>query len=145
MYKNKILCFIVLIFLLSCNSKLLEKNKLKVKKTILSPKENELNRINKGTLITLSFDEVKGIDRSEYPLAEYVKLIDSSFFVFYKKTITNISDESGGIKTTNEFYKAIKKGESEIKIFSREKIRLKELDSYLDTLLLLKTYKFLIN
>lgn len=143
---------LTLLFFVACktNDSRSSKDKALAKewKKHLRPENDTLNIIKLDKTFALESSEVQGIDRERYKEFDYWKEMDDSFFEREgEKTFSN-PDEAGGSATTLEIFKAIKKGETEIRFYKRhyysnrdpnDTIQVKDTAAYLYS-----TYKFRI-
>jgi hypothetical protein len=111
----------------------------------LQPKANQDNKLKIGETIVFSYYEREGIDRSEYPVPSYPKIVDANFFKKLKKQELNDGSD-GGITTYFEIYEAIKSGKTKIETFEILSTKIKTKDSvcFQKSKKKLETYSFTI-
>lgn len=85
----------------------------------LQPQDSIVNVMRVGQTFALESHEVQGIDRERFKEFDYWKEWDEGFFEpLGSKSFSN-PDEAGGLKFTLEIFKAIRKGETEIRFYKK--------------------------
>ncbi len=115
----------------------------------LQPQDSIINIIKEGKTFALESNETQGIDHERWKEFDYWKEMDKSFFENKGEKKFSNPDEDGGTETTLEIFKAIKKGETEIRFYKRryyspgnpanDTVAVKDTNAYLYS-----TYKFRI-
>jgi hypothetical protein len=96
-----------------------EKQLAKEWKKHLRPENEKVNVIKESKTFALESSEVQGIDHERWKEFDYWKEMDNSFFERIEEKVFSNPDEAGGTATTLEIFKAIKKGETEIRFYKR--------------------------
>lgn len=111
----------------------------------LQPKDSVINTLPLGKTFALESSEVQGVDHERFKEFDYWKEIDTNYFRYVTSKEFSNPDENGGIATTIEIQKAIKKGYTEVKFYKRKYYGNKNLPdtAQKDTAqILYNTYKF---
>lgn len=142
---------ILLFIVLSCNEKTgkdsRDKALAKEWKKHLRPENEKVNVLKEGKTFALESSEVQGIDHERWKEFDYWKEMDNSFFERVgEKTFSN-PGEDGGTAVTLEIFKAIKKGETEIRFYKKHYYSPRDpatdtLSNKDTTVYLYSTYKF---
>jgi len=114
-------------------------------KNHLQPKDSIINTLSLGKTFALESSERQGIDQERFKEFDYWKEIDTNYFHYVTSKEFSNPDENGGISTTIEIQKAIKKGYTEVKFYKRKYYGYKNLPdtTQKDTAqILYNTYKF---
>ncbi len=145
-------CLLFLFITTACNN---TENRTKKEKELanewkihLRPKDSIVNVMKIGETFALESSEVQGIDREAYKQFDYWKEMDTLFFERTESKDFSNPDEAGGSIVNLEIFKAIKKGETEIRFYKKHYYgnRDPQDSSYVKdtTTLLYNSYKFRI-
>ena len=85
----------------------------------LEPKDSIVNKMELGKTFALQSSERQGVDNERFKEFDYWKEIDKDFFQYVESKTFSNPDEAGGSATTLEIYKAIKKGNTEIRFYKK--------------------------
>ena len=111
----------LIIFVSSCNnnggnaSARLDKEM----KRHLDPKDSIVNQMELDKTFALQSSERQGVDNDRFKEFDYWKEMDKNFFQYVESKTFSNADEAGGSATTLEIYKAIKKGNTEIRFYKK--------------------------
>ncbi len=85
----------------------------------LDPQDSIVNKMELAKTFALQSSEREGIDQERFKEFDYWKEMDKEFFQYVESKTFSNPDEAGGISTKLEIYKAIKKGETEIRFYKK--------------------------
>ena len=85
----------------------------------LDPQDSIVNKMEPGKTFALQSSERPGVDNERFKEFDYWKEMDKDFFQFVENKTFNNPGEAGGSATTLEIYKAIKKGNTEIRFYKK--------------------------
>ena len=85
----------------------------------LDPQDSIVNKMEPGKTFALQSSERQGVDNERFKEFDYWKEMDKDFFQFVENKTFNNPGEAGGSATTLEIYKAIKKGNTEIRFYKK--------------------------
>ncbi len=110
---------VLLLILSSCNNESKDASARldKEMKKHLDPKDSIINVMEQGNTFALQRSEREGIDQERFKEYDYRKEVDTNFFKYVESKTFSNPDEAGGVSTSIEIYKAIKKGETEIRFY----------------------------
>lgn len=140
----KILFLFIITAVTACHQSASERVEKELKKH-LQPKDSIVNKLDLGKTFVLESSERQGIDQERFKEYDYWKEIDKNYFEYVTSKEFSNPDENGGISTTLEIHKAIKKGYTEIKFYKRKYYSLRSAPDTIqkDTArILYNTYKF---
>jgi hypothetical protein len=118
------LCFIILSFIISaCNNAGKNDNHYqaleKEWKKHLRPADSVINVLPLGKTFALESSETQGIDHERFKEFDFTKEINPEYFEFIDSKNFSNPEEAGGSLFTLEIFKAIKKGETEVRFYKK--------------------------
>jgi hypothetical protein len=85
----------------------------------IQPKDSIVNVMQIGKTFALESSETQGIDHERFKAFDYWKEYDENFFEKQDSKDFSNPEEAGGVKYALEIFKAIKKGETEIRFYKK--------------------------
>lgn len=85
----------------------------------LKPESEKINVLKYGKTFALESTKTQGIDQERFREFDYWKEYDDSFFERMESKSFSNPLEDGGVETSLEIFKAIKKGEAEIRFYRK--------------------------
>lgn len=114
---------LVFSFIIACTSSSRHADHLKALekewKKHIRPKDSTENLVRTGETIAIESSEVQGVDHESLKEFDYWKEYDTAFFERQETKYFSNPDEAGGIAYSLEIFKAIKKGETEMRFYKK--------------------------
>ena len=85
----------------------------------LNPRNEKINVIQLGKTIALESSETQGVDHERFKEFDFWKEYDKTFFERMENKSFSNPQMAGGVETSLEIFKAIKKGETEIRFYKK--------------------------
>ena len=85
----------------------------------LDPQDSIVNQMGLDKTFALQSSERQGVDNERFKEFDYWKEMDKNFFQYVESKTFSNPDEAGGSATILEIYKAIKKGNTEIRFYKK--------------------------